>query len=384
MTERSYALTETISNLLMQQPFIAVLLIDLTRLVEDENLPYPAATDGRTIYINPKDFSSRPIQHRVFILAHEVLHCIYQHPQKTKHWMDIGFGPDGKPYNTKKMNIAEDFIINSVLLKSSIGKRPEDGCFNKRYNHTMTSEEVYRLLEDPEESDDKNKNFDLHMAPGDAAKDVPSEAEIQRALVSAASAAKAQGKMPAGMDRLIKEILEPKQDWKEVLRDFVVTSVGKDEPSWRRINRRRLAMEPVAAYPGLTGSRIGNIGLIVDTSGSISAEELQAFLSEISGILEDTTPERAVIFWTDSAVAGIDEIDEDTTLTELVPKGGGGTDMPAAFPVIDKEFSEGVQCIVCLTDGYTGFDPEPGVPILWVITTNIEAPYGRTVRLELT
>lgn len=375
--------TETISNLLNTQPFIAVLLMDLTKIQEAENLPAPAATDGKTIYLHPEQFGERPISHRVFILAHEVMHIVYQHIQRSKRYKDTGYGPDGKKYNHRKMNVAQDYIINDILLKSSVGERPDDGCFDPEYNSTMTAEEVYVRL--PSSKELGNNNFDQHLELVDGAVATElTEAKIQRALVNAASAAKAQGKLPDELARIVGELIEPKIDWREALRDIVITSLGREEPSWRRVNRRRLVMDPQAAYPGLTGTRVGNIALIIDTSGSISNEELQAFLSEIQSILEDTTPERAVIFWTDAQVAGIDDVDENTDLLSLEPRGGGGTNMPAAFPVIDETFTEGVQCIVCLTDGYTGFDNPPGVPILWVITSEVEAPYGRTIHLDST
>jgi len=38
---------------------------------------------------------------------------------------------------------------------------------------------------------------------------------------------------------------------------------------------------------------------------------------------------------------------------------------------------------VCLTDGYTDFASEPSFPVVWCISSEIEAPYGENVHFEL-
>lgn len=93
------------------------------------------------------------------------------------------------------------------------------------------------------------------------------------------------------------------------------------------------------------------------------------------------------MFWTDSRVAGIDEVTEPSELMHLKPKGGGGTNMEAAFPVVAEEFGYDpeITCVV-LTDGYTGFSspPQDIKNVIWVITTDdIKAPYGKNIHLDL-
>lgn len=375
---RSPAVIETISNLLMQQPFFAVILMDLCQIQETTMFPV-AATNGRTIFINPENFKERNVKERVFILAHEIFHIILKHIPRSKVYADRGFGPDNKKFIPKKANVSQDYIINQLLIESSVGTTPPDALTNNTVKTTQTWDDIYCLLTGQV---DNASGFDIHLPPDPNVPEL-TDAEVQQSLVSAASAAKAQGKMPTALEKIVSDILEPQQDWKEVLKAFVRNTSGRDEASWRRINRRRLALKPHAAFPGYTGTRVGNVAVIIDTSGSISDKELQIFFSEVQAIISETKPERCAIFWTDSKVAGIDELDEDTDITSLKAKGGGGTDMPAAFPVIDEEFPEGVECIICLTDGYTGFNPEPGVPILWAITTDVIAPYGTTLKLTI-
>jgi predicted metal-dependent peptidase len=362
--------------------------MELLEIKETDTVPH-AATDSKYIYINTEWFKSMTVHERAFVIAHEVLHCIYQHMERGKSYQDRGIGPDFKPYSHSKMNRAADYVINGTLAESKIGTMPVGGLHHPNIGSADNADDVYCTL--PDEPDDPNNGpgsgtggdggFDKHMAPDPSAQ--RSNAEVQRAVTSAANAAKAQGNLPGALARLVGEIVDPQQDWREVLRDFMVTSMGHDEPSWRRLNRRRLVSPPHVAFPGTQGLRSGNVAIIIDTSGSISDGELNTFMSEVNGILEDAVPEQCKVFWTDSEVAGIDEVDEDTDLTTLEPKGGGGTDMPAAFPVIEQEF-DGVDCCVCLTDGYTGWGEQPHWPMLWAITTKgKDAPYGTSLHLSV-
>lgn len=386
--KQSYAVTEAMSNLINQQPFIAVLLMELLKVKETTDV-HIAATDSKHIFINPDKFKDYSIDERVFIIAHEVLHVVYQHMERGKQYMDRGVGPDFKPYSHNKMNRAADYVINGTLSESGIGKMPLEGLHNPNVGSADSADDVYCQL--PDEPDDPNGpgsgtgegdgGFDEHMepdpnAPGNNA------ATVQRALAAATNTAKMQGNLPAGLARLAGEILDPKEDWRAILRDFLITTTGRDEPTWARLNRRRLVAPPHVAFPGTQGHKCGKIAIVIDTSGSIGAEELTLFMSEVGGILEDAKPEECKVFWTDSEVSGIDDVDEDTDLTTLEPKGGGGTHMPAAFPKIEQEFPEGVSCMICLTDGYTGYDEEPAFPTLWAMTTDKEAPYGTTIHLD--
>lgn len=385
---QSYAVTEAMSNLINQQPFIAVLLMELLQVRETTDVPI-AATDSKYIYINPDKFAEFTLQERVFIIAHEVLHVVYQHMERGKQYQDRGIGPDFKVYSHNKMNRAADYVINGTLANSNIGTMPLIGLHNPNIDENDSADEVYCKL--PDEDDDPNGpgsgtggesgGFDKHMPPDPTAPG-NNKATVQRALASAVNTAKMQGNLAAGLARMAGEIIDPKEDWRAILRDFMITTSGRDEPSWRRLNRRRLVTPPHVAFPGTQGHKCGKVAIVIDTSGSIGDDELRLFMGEVNGILQDAQPEECKVFWTDSEVAGIDDVDEDTDLTTLESKGGGGTDMPAAYPVIEEHFPEGISCMICLTDGYTGYDTEPSWPTLWAMTTDKVAPYGTTIRLD--
>jgi predicted metal-dependent peptidase len=380
---RSKELTQALSYLITSQPFIAVLLMDLLEIVEvsDDHHVERAATDNKHIFIRSSWFNKLSTPEAVFVLAHEVLHVAYQHIPRGKEYADRGIGPDFRKYSHTRMNKATDYVINGTLSESNIGKMPLEGLHNPNIGSANSADDVYCDL--PYEEDDPNAGaagFDDHLDPAVT----HSKGAIQRAVTSAANAARAQGNLPAGLERLAGEITDPKQDWKELMRDFMVVTMGHDEATWSRLNRRKLAVAPHIAFPGTQGHKSGNVAIVVDTSGSIGADELAMFLGEVSGIMGQAAPQECKIFWTDTVVAGIDEIDEYTDMSTLTSKGGGGTDMEAAFPVIDKEFNGDVDCCIVLTDLYTSINNanEPHYPVMWCSTTDNEASYGQTIHLN--
>jgi predicted metal-dependent peptidase len=380
------AVIEAMSVMINQHPFFAVLLMDLMELVETEaiaeGVPNPtAATNGKKLFVNPKWMAKLSVQERVGVLAHEITHVIMQHPERMRGYGNLGFGPDLKPFSAGKFNHACDYIINSYLIEQGF-QLPLGTLQNSQITKADIADEVYLKL--PDDEDEKDDGWDQHI-PGDPA-DMPDKATIQRALKGAANAAKAQGKMPGGMDRFIDELCEHQVTWQEYLRKLIVSSYGKDQATWTRPNRKKLALPPHVYWPGRNGTRSGEFVVEIDTSGSISEKELKLFLSELHGILTDMEPEKIHVMYVDAKLHGdVHEIDDPNELLELGKKagGGGGTDMTVVFREMEER-SIDAEAVIVFTDGYTGFGEEQPVNTIWCITTpNIVAPWGTTVHVDL-
>lgn len=383
---RSYELTEAIAALINKQPFFAVLLIDLLEIVETESVP-TAGTDSRYLYVNPKWFvnSCKNTAERMFVLAHEVMHVITQHPTRMKYYRDLGFGPDLKPFNVTKANHAMDYIINDALIFDKVGLPPAGVLINPQHTRKDIWDEVYELLPDPPPDPPGSPNgsgWDEHL-PADPSQ-APSKAQVQRAVQSAAAAAKAQGNMPASMQRFVDELCEPQVPWQEHLRKAVATATGRDRQTWSRPNRRKLASPPHVYWPGTAGSQCGPVASINDTSGSVSDKEQTTFFSELHAILNDLQPSPLYVMFVDAAVHGIHELHDPSELLNLKNevKGGGGTDMPVAFKEFEK-LPYRPETVIVFTDGYTPFGEDTGVPTIWCITSGVVAPWGITVHVKV-
>ena len=387
----SREVTEALSALVTNHPFFASLLYMVMKVKEDDATP-TAATDGRTIYVG-KWFGELDIKQRVFVLAHEVMHVVFEHLPRAKLYRDRGFGPDLNPWNDKKFNAAADYYINNLLKVGEVGEMPPAGLWNPQICGTdaTTADKIYLSLPD----DQEDENFDEHMEPkggedegeGDGSglpDGPPTTSEVQRAVVASTNAAKALGKMPSGMSRALGEILDPVQPWKDILRDLITSTVGKEEMSWRRPNRRRLVLPPYVLFPGSEGFAMGTMVVAVDTSGSISQKELDAFLGEMKGILEEVRPRELWVCWWDTGakLVRIEDM-EDLNDPDKAPCGGGGTDYTCVEPALQDEFLD-PEVVVCLTDGMVHWPSDfPWEHITVTTSESYKCPFGRNIYMDV-
>jgi predicted metal-dependent peptidase len=215
--------------------------------------------------------------------------------------------------------------------------------------------------------------------------DLPEEHEFQEAVARAAAVAKAIGKLPASIQRLVDEILTPQVDWRDHIRLLVTGKIGARGETWKRPNRRRLVLNPIMILPGKRGYGCEMVVVGVDTSGSIGDRELAVFLAEVSGILSDVKPRRIVVIGCDADVSQVDEVtslDEFEGLRAKGIKGGGGTDFRPVFDYVAEHQLRPEALIYC-TDLLGVFPAEaPVYPVVWAATTDVNVPWGEVVRIK--
>jgi len=188
------------------------------------------------------------------------------------------------------------------------------------------------------------------------------------------------GKLSGDVERAIKDSREAVLDWRALLREHITNSVP-DDVSWLRPDKRYLWRG--IYLPGAVRENVGYIGLAIDTSGSVSPQELQAFAAEAEGILREARPERLDVVYCNTAITGEQSFEPDDDVV-LKPRGGGGT---AFKPVFDRFETDPPLCLVYVTDLATRdwhLVTDPGYPVLWCTPAHIHAtaPFGDTVRLD--
>ncbi|MPV50047.1 VWA containing CoxE family protein [Pseudactinotalea sp. HY160] len=205
-----------------------------------------------------------------------------------------------------------------------------------------------------------------------------SAAEHRRVIVSTAAqivehASKGRGTVPAGLVDQARGLLEPSvTPWQRVLGSLVRRSVrfraGQDRPDAMRRDRRRhnIVLGQSGAkviYPGRRSPKV-RVAVVRDTSGSMSAGDLDCVTSEVVAISK-----RLRIRGRDLTILDVDA-DVHTargfagagSMQEVV--GRGGTDMRVG---IERALTlpGGVDVIVVLTDGGTPWPVEPvRVPVI--------------------
>lgn len=227
--------------------------------------------------------------------------------------------------------------------------------------------------------------------PETGREDAPSEGEYKEAIAKAAASAKAMGKYPAHIQKMVDEILAPQISWREHLRLLLVGRIGSRRESWERPNRRRLALgrgDPVktVVLPGRKGTGADNLAVVLDSSGSIYCDPklLSMFFAELGGIAADCRPRKIWVIHCDAEVQRVDEVRSLLEVEDVRVKGtvgGGGTSFIPPFLWL-KEQGIVPDTLVYLTDGYGAFGEAPSYPVIWAMNTDVEAPFGEVVRIK--
>lgn len=134
--------------------------------------------------------------------------------------------------------------------------------------------------------------------------------------------------------------------------------------------------------PGRTTENVFRLVLCIDSSGSVTPEQLKAMKAEAMNLLEQEVVTHCTLISTDTRVCNM----EDVSTVEGVEKfdlgsHGGGTDFQAAMKVV-AEVPEAVGCVFFTDMATSSFGKEPDFPVVWVDWTanGAVAPYGRTVK----
>lgn len=180
------------------------------------------------------------------------------------------------------------------------------------------------------------------------------------------------GILGGNKNRHIDSMLEPKVDWRDAFREFIMSCcIGKDDYTYRKFNVRQLANDMY--LPSTHTETVRDIVIAIDTSGSIGQEELAEFAGELVSICETVSPERVRILWWDTKVHGEQVFTGNYTGIKgmLKPVGGGGTVVSCVNEYINKK-NITAECVVLFTDGYVESNVEwtNSAPLLWLITRN--------------
>ena len=193
------------------------------------------------------------------------------------------------------------------------------------------------------------------------------------AMHQALSLAKAEGKLPGGIEETVRCAHAGTLDWRSLLRRYMTDAV-KSDYSWSVPNRRFI--DSGLYLPSIRSDGIDAIAVIIDTSGSLPTETLAAFWAELREVAAEIRPERVVVLQVDAAVQAAAEYAPDELPGEIVVKGRRGTDFRPGFAWLDEQ---GVRPGVCLyfTDMECSRFPEaePSFPVLWCDHGDSDSPW---------
>ena len=402
-------------RLLLDQPFWGVIALRLKMMENNEAWNKTMATDGKNMYFNRKFVEALTDENIQFVICHEILHCAFEHFLRVTS------------RNKKYWNMATDYAINWILKRDGIGKVPllpaqeghptlkpgtpcqpdEEGgiLLNEKYKD-MNAERIYDILL---ESKAKQKNsLDSHiyideLKQGNGSGDgdtveipslSPEEASeirdsMRGALIDAvqnSANSRHAGSIPSEIARMVKEFLEPKINWRDLISSTIQSQV-KSDMSFVRPSRKST---DEFILPGRIPEDTIKVACAVDVSGSIGEEQIRDFLSEIKGMMSQYAAFEIHLWSFDTkcnAYATFNQDNQDE-IDEWEPLGGGGTCIAENWNFM-KENEIQADSLIVFTDLECGslntIDPD-FIDTIWIIENtynrDIKPPFGTWARYE--
>lgn len=375
--------SDAICDLLTQERFYANLLLSLNTIYTKEIPTLGISLDGSfKLFINPEFFLSASKAQRVKYLKHECLHITNNHLARAKKVTE----------NFRKFNVAADIAINQLIhdFPDSVivnGKEAKLATYNNLLKEVPNlismreSEYYYEQLPKQDKGgssgeqgqDDDMQTIDNHDWMDENVTEDEVKELLKDLLQKTAEATKSTGhSVPHEVHVTLNELGTSKVSWKRVLQNFVQSSVETRIISTRKKRNRRYDIPA----PGYKTEDVLHLGVAVDTSGSVSDEELQQFMTEIKKMHE--TGIDITVIEADSIVRNVRKFDPKK-VREF--SGRGGT---AYQPAIDKAKELRVDALVVLGDGDCADTPtRPKFPVLWVLVRNGSNPssFGKVIHI---
>jgi len=421
-------------HLIKESPFLGRILLLLNALILDkDNQPFIpiAAVNYDNLYLqgvtDPETgalgFDSLSREGRLAVLAHELFHIVFLHPS-----LPSGFVPE-------VANLAQDVVINRVL--GTFRDTPLDarflpeGCVRIVTDRYVNGQNVQGFVVGKGSNEtffpvDNVQNADWVEIYYEIMKSLPKECTCNRkgecdyckslekirvinplsgdvgyvdprkkseymerenyirAQIKEA-ADKSRGSLPGEVQFFIDQLFDSKVPWHKVLRNLIKTEVDKKDFSWYPPNFRRLQY---AYLPTIRSESLGDVYVVLDTSGSMSETEMAEGLSEFRG-MRRATPFRLHFLSCDSEVSEIISFEphEEPDWQRLPLQGRGGTSFIPAFEAIEEHSSRLKRrpaIVVYFTDTFGDFPKkEPDYPVIWVVTVkDAKVPWGKVLSVR--
>jgi len=378
-------------GLLLRHPFFGNMATRLRVVAADDWLP-TAAVDGRNLYFNTQFFYAMSNKEIEFVIAHEILHCVFGHLIRREDRIAILY------------NIAADYIANNLLVREKIGTMPKlVDCYQDFKYEGWISEAVYDDLfkKTKEQLDKLGELLDEHIDWEEGEEDKDGKGpkrpryskdemskirdEIKESMISASQSAGA-GNTPGEIRRMIQELTEPKMNWRQLLRQQIQSTIRNDY-TFSRPSRK--GWHTGAILPGMNFDETIDICVSIDMSGSIGDTQAKDFISEIKGIMDEYKDYKIKLWCFDTKVYNEQDFTADggDNLTEYEVMGGGGTDFMANW-VYMKENGISPKKFIMFTDGYPwdSWGDENYCDTIFIVHShpdkNLQAPFGVTAHYQ--
>lgn len=385
-------LTKARVRFLYESPFFANLSMYLN-LRKSEEVPTAGVDFRGNLYYNEKWIRSLTFNEVKAVVAHETLHLALQHLLRCE--------------GRKKViwNFAIDFAVNSIILQENARIKRDNGSYEDSFKlvdgslysgdfENMSSEQIYDILiKKAKEIEKTMKTMDEHGYPiiGDKPSNKKSKAQKgreeelkitqeelrrqqkkwKRQLVEATTRAKQMGKLPQSIERLVDDFMDSKINWRGLLYRYITREIPVDL-SYSRPHKKSIS---VGVYMPHVVKENVEIAVAIDTSGSISQEEFNEFMSEVVAIAKSSANICIHLIICDCRVKNTYEIRNGFDPSKVRIEGYGGTDFRPVYKWLEENKPD-TRLLIYFTDGMGQYPHEERFKTVWVLPNDYDVPFG--------
>lgn len=423
--ERKYVrrLLESRLRILCNQGFYGSLLMHMNFAL-DEDIRNVAA-DRRKIYFNPEFLDEINNRELDFIMIHQVLHLSLRHASRSRSFENRAVFDEAadiivnsnilKSFNMSKESITlsgevqghqapdetegYEFSVEelySILIEDRIRKRGLGICFETDENGNVSEIDYDGSLKgkgngNRTKSSEPGRGFDDHSRWGSESDEGINDQDWEKYTLDACEMmyirdpSNSRGLIPGYAARAYMDLKEARTDWRTLLNNFIQEEVNdySFSPPDRRFSDGPFFLPDFSD----TDEVVKDVLFMIDTSGSMSDDEITAAYSEVAGAIDQFGGKlQGWLGFFDAAIVEPKQFSSEDELKIIKPYGGGGTDFGIVFSYIrDQMQDKNVTSIVILTDGYAPWPNEEaamGIPTIWLINNEeMTPPWGKVARL---
>lgn len=389
-------------------------LMNLTYEVDFSSRSIAGILLGRfppVFHTNPLLLCKYSLKEILFIVCHEIDHIVLNHPAEM-----LKANPEHDPDIAEKFNLAADAAVNDRILKeiqegkSSFLVAPDGHVssstlkrmFKLRSIRPLESYLYYfnlirgkALPEKPQQMPDDGGEVVTAQNCGtpehhqwQVGEDAEEAAAAVRELVNAATSImneETRGLIPGAYFEQVKALnTPPKLSWQSILKKYVGTIAAEKRKTRTRLNRRQPMRFDLS---GSQDEKTLKIVVAIDTSASVTEQDVANILNEVTGILARRKHVLTVIEC-DSKVQRVYSVKSKADLPKHV-LGRGGTAFTPVIEYINNDRAFRDALLIYFTDGFGEREiPRPKTyRNLWVILgdaddLSLKEPYGAVVSFE--
>lgn len=367
--------------------FIGSILYSLNIVPSKQVETVTLDTDKETISINPEYFHSLNVEERASVLAHETYHYALMHSIRRGN------------RNEKIWQKACEETVNDLLINSGF-TLPKGTEVNNKYEKWSTEEVYEDLLKNSKEEEEEEQGqpsqggLDQDLLFGESSDSTSTANQEVTAKISsklmnanlaeemASGSSMDAGKSGYAFKKLFEEIKRGKLQWNVILQEYIDEKT-QGEPSYENFNRRYIQYD-LYLPSNLTTCAIERIAIACDISGSVSEQQLVAFLKEMKLIKDTFSPEYLDVVAFNHNIQSVTTFDKEDEFTKVDMYIGGGTDLEPVFNYYANPKHKPNFLIVFSDLECTPIISKPDYDVIWICidNPNAEVNFGKIIHIN--